>query len=268
MSQTNTIDEVERLTSKLMLEAETMDRQSVQFLVASYYALQDHRIRAAAQMRSLENPSVIFEWIFNQSKKLENQIKRALKKRAESTTMGRAAMGVVGIGPVIAAALEAYIDIEMAPTVGHIWSYAGYNPSMVWHKGIKRPFNADLKVLCWKIGESFVKQANRDGDIYGHLLNKRKDYEIGLNDCGAYESQCAAGLERLRDKKCSQANYYKQGKLPPGHIHSRAKRWAVKLFLAHWHEAAYIEKYGKEPPLPYVFEHVDGHVHRIKNPML
>jgi len=55
------------------------------------------------------------------------------------------------------------------------------------------------------------------------------------------------------------------GKLPPAHIHARAKRWAVKIFLAHWHHVAYMIEYKKAPPKPYSLEHL-GHVHMIEVP--
>ena len=50
---------------------------------------------------------------------------------------------------------------------------------------------------------------------------------------------------------------YSQGRLPPAHIHARAKRYAIKLFLAHLHHKMYMEHYGKEPPLPYAIAHLD-----------
>ena len=37
-----------------------------------------------------------------------------------------------GIGPVIAAGLLANIDIKQAPTVGHIWRFAGLDPTNKW----------------------------------------------------------------------------------------------------------------------------------------
>lgn len=53
-----------------------------------------------------------------------------------------------GIGPVISAGLLAHIDIHRAVTVGHIWRFAGLDPSVKWLKKTKRPWNAGLKVLC------------------------------------------------------------------------------------------------------------------------
>jgi hypothetical protein len=38
----------------------------------------------------------------------------------------------------------------------------------------KRPYNEKLKVLSWKIGESFVKVRNRPQDVYGKIYVERK----------------------------------------------------------------------------------------------
>jgi len=58
---------------------------------------------------------------------------------------------------------------------------------------------------------------------------------------------------------------YSKGILPPAHIHARAKRPIVKLFLSHWHKVAYQVHYGEKPPSPYAIEHL-GHVHEIPVP--
>jgi len=172
----------------------------------------------------------------------------------------------MGIGPVLSAGLLAHIDIEKAPTVGHIWSFAGLVEGQVKQKGVKLPWNADLKVLCWKIGESFVKVSNNPKDIYGHIYAARKGYETAKNEAGDYAQQAE---KILAGKNCGhETEAYKayfQGKLPLAHVHARAKRYAVKLFLAHWHHVAYETKYGTLPPKPYVIS-IKGHADYIAPP--
>jgi hypothetical protein len=53
-------------------------------------------------------------------------------------------------------------------------------------KGQKRPHNAKLKVLCWKIGDSFVKQQSRENDVYGKVYGERKRLELERNDAGLF----------------------------------------------------------------------------------
>lgn len=252
-----------RLSKDLAKAAATLSDDEARFLVDTYYQMQDERMRANAQVRSLgesEEPHLVLQWLATQSQVLENQIKRALDKYSESKPLGEWARSVVGIGPVIAAGLLAHIDMEKAETAGAIWRYAGLDPTMSWEKGKKRPWNASLKTLCWKIGESFVKVCNRPDDVYGKIYAERKEIEAKKNDELAFADQAKAKLEKYNIGKSTDAyKAYSQGKLPAAHIHARAKRYAVKLFLAHYHEMHY-RLQGKEPPVPYPIA-ILGHAH-------
>lgn len=263
------LEPITRLTQDLAKASITLSRQEARFLVDVYYQMQENRKRAVNQARALgesEEPHEVIEWLAAQSYVLEKQVARALDKYSEANPLGRWARGIVGIGPVIAAGLLAHIDIERAPTVGHIWRFAGLNPKDVWEKGQKRPWNAELKTLCWKIGESFVKvKANRE-DVYGKLYQQRKDQETVKNEAGEFADQAAATLERCRIGKTTDAyKHYSAGRLPPAHIHARAKRYAVKLFLSHYHEVGYRLTYGTAPPYPYPIA-ILGHADKIDPP--
>ncbi len=130
------------------------------------------------------------------------------------------------------------------------------------------PWNAALKTLSWKIGESFVKVCNHKDDFYGHLYTERKEQEHAKNEAGEFAAQAADKLKKYKIGKITDAYaYYSVGKLPPAHIHSRAKRYAVKIFLSHYFEAAYRFHYRKEPPAPFPIA-ILGHAHRIRVPGL
>lgn len=125
----------------------------------------------------------------------------------------------------------------------------------------RRPHNAALKTLCWKIGESFVKVSGNDSDVYGKVYNSRKALEQVRNDEGSYADQAATKLERFNIGKTTEAYaHYSTGKLPPGHVHARAKRYAVKLFLSHWQHVAWESEFGEPPPKPYILTQ-PGHAH-------
>ena len=103
----------------------------------------------------------------------------------------------------------------------------------------------------------------------GHGVASRPPWprqEQERNELGLFKDQAERKLETTRIGKDTEAfKWYSQGMLPPAHIQSRAKRYAVKLFLAHWHHVAYEDHYGTQPPKPYVIEH-GGHVHYIAPP--
>lgn len=116
----------------------------------------------------------------------------------------------------------------------------------------RRPWNADFKVLCWKAGDCFVKFSNHPKTYYGRLYKERKAREIVANQNGAFAKQAEQVLATKnfsRDTTAKQA--YEKGQLPDGHIHARAMRYAVKIFLAHWHQVAYETTFNEPAPLPY-----------------
>lgn len=253
---------INKLSRDIASASVTLGQSEARFLVDSYYMMQEQRKRTSNQVMALSGtaePHSVIAWLLEESRSLENQIKRALGKYAEANEVGRRALTVVGIGPVITAGLLAHIDITQAPTVGHIWRYAGLDPTSKWNKGEKRPWNASLKTLCWKIGESFVKVSNKEGAYYGHAYAERKAFEIAKNENCDYSDQAFAIL-KSRPTHAQKATYA-EGKLPDGHIHARAKRYAVKLFLAHLHEVWYRYEYSQAPPLPYPIA-ILGHAHK------
>jgi hypothetical protein len=262
-------EELDSLTAQVKRQATRLGPQEVRFLVDTYYEMQERRKASANQERALtESAEPIalvsyFVWLDAYS---EKKIKQMLQAYAEGKREASWAMSIRGIGPVLAAGLAAHIDISLAPTVGHIWRFAGLDPTLEWGKGEKRPWNAKLKTLCWKIGESFVKVSNRDDDIYGKVYAVRKRLEEERNEAGLFADQAKTKLEKQKIGKTTEAyKAYSKGKLPPAHIHARAKRYAVKLFLAHYHHVAYEVAYGEAPPKPYIMTQ-PGHVHYIAPP--
>lgn len=261
--QTEQLISVERLTRDIAKASTSLTQDEARFLVDAYYTMQKDRIRADNQVAALgdsKEPNSVLAWLSMQSETLENQVKRALDHYSKSDPLGEWARSVVGIGPVLAAGLLAHIDVEMAPTAGHVWRFAGLDPTSKWEKGEKRPHNGNLKTLCWKIGESFVKVKGIDGDVYGKIYDARKAYEHKKNEAREYADQAAATL-KSRPGHAQRATYA-EGRLPDGHIHARAKRYAVKLFLAHYLQIGR-ELKGLPVVLPYPISHL-GHAHLIE----
>jgi len=269
MLDTERLEPFTKLDRDLKKAAQTLTDNEARYLVDAYYAIQGYRIRFGNQIRALSEsgePHEVIRWMFANAEGLENNIKSALNSYSRARTPGIWARSVPGIGPVLASGLLAHIDINQAPTVGHIWSYCGYNPTARWEKGQKRPWNADLKRICYLIGESFIKVQNNPRDHYGKIYVTRKKLEQEANDFFFYADQAAATLQSKRFGKDTEAfKHYSVGKLSPAHVHARARRYAVKFFLAHLQEVWYELETGKKPPNPFVMEHL-GHVDLIKPP--
>lgn len=265
------VEAIRKLTKDERQAAVTLGKDEARFLVDAYYQLQDNRIRSDGQVRSMSKdgePHATLQWLANMNRTLEESIKSALDAYSNASPVGRWMRSQKGIGPVIAAGFLAHLDITKAETAGAFWSFAGLDPRKTWEKGQKRPWNADLKVLTWKLGESFVKVSGSEDAFYGKLYKERKALETERNERGEFADQAAAKLEKYKIGKNTDAyKAYSQGKLPPAHIHARAKRFAVKIFIANLHEVMYKDHYGKEPPLPYAIG-ILGHAHKINPPGL
>lgn len=225
-----------------------------------------------------------FETMNRKEVELKQAIAKWCKNNADPTIAW--ATNNRGVAAISAAGLEALCDMDKAVTYGHLQSYAGFNPLMEWGAGKKRPFNNDLKKLCYNIGQNICKRKGvksamsyEDGKpraitFYGLMYLSRKTYENQKNDRLEYKDQADAKLKRLGkgtvkvadegDIK-SQREYYAAGKLPPGHIDSRAVRWTIKLFLSHWWSVKYWYQNNEVPPVPYPAAHL-GHVHIIPPP--
>jgi hypothetical protein len=254
---------------KVILDGK-LSTENARYLVDTYYQLQDYRLASMGQLRSDgENNDCAMEiitWLADQMETLENQIKGALDKYSMSHPAGVWARSIIGIGPVLAAGLLAHIPLDKTPKVANLWSYAGLNPEMKWEKATIRPYNAKLKVLCWKISESFKKCSSNPNDIYGKLYIERKQLETDRNDAGQYAEQAANILKVKKFSKTTEAyKWLSQGKLPPAQIMARAQRYAVKRFLSHYWDVLYTVETGKEPPLPYAIA-ILGHVDMMPVP--
>lgn len=297
-------DPVAKITKDVKAASVTLGRAEARFLVDRFYMAQDDRKRSGNQFDALEGsgePNVVIAWLYEQDHAMEKQIYRALDAYSGAHPVGTWAREIVGIGPIISAALLAYIDLEpwicakvagdqaaqdnafakpcrassphgpachymRIETVGHTWAFAGLDPTKKWEKGHRRPWNSLLKVLCWKIGESFVKSSGSEGSYYGPIYHARKEYENKKNEAGDYADQARRSLEEKNFRDGTKAKeFYDKGQLPPARIHLRCARYAVKLFLSHWHEVAYVTTFGRLPPRPYALTHL-GHVHEVLVP--
>lgn len=318
-----------RKEMRRLIAQKQVNRSEVRYFVDLYYQLQEYRKAGGNQERaavaSSEPPGEFAKSIQGNLVHTEKSIEKYLGEMAEQTTIGAWARSIVGVGPIISAALLAHIDIKEAPTVGHIWRFAGLDPTAHWigkekakdrigahvKEGIsfdgaipimaieigtkpetlrklatsdrdgeevpltqatltaacaKRPWNAKLKVVCWKLGESFVKSCNNPESFYGTVYKTRKAFEEAKNERGDFADQAAAALAGKRYGKATEAyKAYSVGKLPPAHIHARAKRYAVKLFLSGWHEVAWFAEYGKLPPKPWIMNRPE-HTHLVIPP--
>lgn len=237
-----------KLTKDLRAAAGVMQRNQARYLIGIYLSMQasrkasDQKI-ARMEKRGLMEPHSVLEWASEKSYAVEKQILAAINMFAESEYMGRWAMGIFGVGPVVAAGLLAHIDMNSwkcahvqdqdeipcnpdAPhgpeckhlpiqTAGQIWRFAGFDPTAVWEKGEKRPHNAALKQICYYAGESFIKGCNNPKSVFGKLFKDRKAFEWQRNLSGGNAEQCPKELAKKKFKKSSNAYKWLSGLVDP-----------------------------------------------------
>ena len=307
---TGTLEPLLKLSKDIKDATITLSATEVRFLVDSYYQMQESRKRADNQVRSMAKveedeevePHEVIQWLADNNRSLENSIKNALHHYAKSKELGQWCLSITGIGPVITAGLLAHIDLEKAQTAGAIYRFAGIEPTVKWEKKTKRPWNASLKTLCWKIGESFMKVSTNENDFYGKYYVERKEFEMKKNTAGDYLAQALEKADKVAKTTSAWAWYngcYKSeavdlliegdvppmqwaaklkkydagvgmAMLPPGHITARAKRYATKLFLSHFHSVGRLMS-GLPIVKPWIFSHGENaghgqHVHYIAPP--
>lgn len=244
---------LDRLSKDFKSAAKLMTRHEARFLVDSYYQMQSDRIVTNNRVRSMEKePHILMSWLLQQNHFLEKQVAVSLDIYSDNDPVGKWMRSIMGIGPVLSAGFLAHIDITKAPVCANLWTFAGLDPTVRWEKGQKRPWNPRLKTLCYKAGECFVYVQNKDKDFYGKIFAKRKRREIKLNLEGKFAEQAAEALKRFNYSKETVAyKAYIEGKLPLAHLHARARRYTVKIFLSHVHYVMYVMEFGKEPEMPF-----------------
>jgi hypothetical protein len=260
------------LIDKIIKTYELQETRHVAEAVEIYYDTQKLRIMHSNKLRldppCDEPPSELSQWLRKYLLLGENVMAGKLKKWVlsdRSPAEAKWAYNQVGIGPIIAAGLAAHIDPAKAKTPSAVCKFAGLAPgSDKRTKGKKIPFNSRLKIVCWKAGESFVKVSGKEDAFYGKLYTQFKTDEVSRNENGLYREQAA---RELATKKFSDNDTKKrllEGKLSDGHLHSRAKRRTVKIFLQHyWIEGR--KARGLDVRLPYAIQ-ILGHDGMIDPP--
>lgn len=328
----------ERFGRDVAQAAMLLSPREARYYVDDYYIAQNARLRTENQIRAqkaLGEPYAVASYLLGQKKNYELYLKGLLDWYSKGQPIGIWARSNMGVGPVTSAGLMAHIDITKAPTAGHIWRFAGLDPTVGWIGAAKadalvadmflleknrekwknrklqdgdieriayvinrkpervynllntmgkdrtplpytfgslanimalRPWNARLKVICYHIGNGFMKTHNKDDSFYGKIYEQRKALEIQKNENRDFAEQAERELTNKKySHNTSTYKTLKDGRLSDAHIDARARRYAVKMFLSHYHEMAYRDHYKTDPPAPYIMTKAE-HSHYIAPP--
>lgn len=120
------------LSADLRAAALSLKPHEVRFLVDTYYTMQKQRIRCGNQTIALDKdgePHKVISWLEAHSERLEAVVRSALRVYAEPKPLAQWTVSNCGIKWVLTAGLLGHIDLNKAPTVGHIYRFAGVDPS-------------------------------------------------------------------------------------------------------------------------------------------
>jgi len=262
--------EVEGLVSEYgVLSKEQMEKLAVlRQLVSSYYGIQKVRVAMGNRTMAIvkeygetEHTKMLKD-VYDISEKIEKTIVKYIRSIVKEFPIYTQWLKyVVGVGDVLAAGLIAGIKTPARfSNISKLWHYCGQHvvdgeaPSR--QRGAKVDWNPFMRTLCWKLGESFVKTKGFYRSAYDRFRGEeeRKNEEgiiRPIDKCVGYIPRDDKVVEIVGDKPLTKSKIEKLKKMgyaelrvgmTKAHIHARAKRKTVKLFLAHlWHKWREIE---------------------------
>lgn len=255
----------------------------MKLLVSTYYALQKERIQTVLRIKALERSGIaksraedLHEHMDKELLRIERWIAGKIEDRLEGNDIYNAWLKhVPGVGPILAAGLISVIDpISEVEKPSSLWKYAGQDvvdgkaPKRV--RGQKVTWNPFFRTLCWKLGDSFVKAGGYYRKVYDKARAKedsKAPFKVPIEHAQGYLLAENVGNIK-KGEMIGRENFSKFRKQAKGreevlvtltdlHKFNRAKRKAVKLFIAHlW--AIWRDLDGLSVRVPYVVEKL-GH---------
>lgn len=160
---------------------------------------------------------------------------------------------VKGVGSENIAKVVGMIDITRCDTPSSLWKFCGYavenGVAPKRTRGKKLSYNSQLRSLSWRLASSLVRAR---GKFYDYYLKEKDKY---------YQSYTSKGIQIVRATSLPKEKgkrYEPENVLSEGHVHNRALRKMIKLFLASlwvvWREAA-----GLPVTKPYAIEKLGHH---------
>lgn len=192
------------------------------------------------EMKIPDDFTILLENLEEQEKKYSKEIKNLLEGKGEKTTLALDNQNsyvtpypiydwlknIKGISHILSAKLIAYININNSPTVSCLWYYCGQAPQCKKTKGKKANWHQDLKMSCFQISDSFMKQRT---PVYRDIYDVEKVKQLKLMEKVKKKSKGFTKIKDLAPKS-------------KGHAHKKALRKSVKSFLKdYWVEAKRLE---------------------------
>lgn len=146
---------------------------------------------------------------------------------------------IKGISHLLSAQLIAYIDINKFRQVASLWHYCGMHVNNETHqapkrsKGNKIDWNPTMRMICYKISDSFIKQRTPK---YREIYDVEKAKQLILLEETKLFKKTKGSLSKSKSKEvqtnsCVNTIVILSAPQSLGHADNRARRKAVKEFL-------------------------------------
>lgn len=218
------------------------NQRSMRDIVSAYYRMQSERSILSAHSDKLQESEYNHD-VLNRVSDVFVSIEDSLYPLFETFSLqykvGQWALLHSGITPVFVAGLISNIDISKAYNVSSVYRYCGIDPSLTYVKGSKVLWNADLKSLVWKIGQSISKCTTSKNSFYVDLYHQNRTSCQQINLSGGYSHKAKDILTNRNIKNTAIRRKLESGFLPDVYIDAQARKFVVKIFLAHFHTVWY-----------------------------
>jgi len=226
----------------------------LRMLVTEYNRVQKTRIIYDNTMRGFSHIEMKVPIFFQEQSKELNRYEKLLSKKIKLFLEGKDHMvtenhingvfpiyswlkSIKGVGHLLSAQLISYIDIKKFRQVSSLWHYSGMHVNNGIaprrSKGNKIDWNPQMRMICYKISDSFIKQRTPK---YREIYDKEKEKQLKLLDEATTTKKTSRVLPKSKRKKeeTIQDMNTTFNLSPPqskGHADMRARRKAVKEFL-------------------------------------
>jgi len=180
--------------------------------------------------------------VHNKAEQYEKEYQKLMNEFVEEEPIyQKFLLHIKGISAILSANLiKEFGYCENAQHISSLWKYCGMDvingKAPVRKKGEKLGFNTKLRTMVWKISDSFVKQRT---PFYRNIYDKEKARQVKMLDnflegLSKEDKKKFNKIDKRDEKRKFVSNVDAKAPVSLMNADLRAKRKAVKIFLAHY----------------------------------
>lgn len=186
-------------------------RAELRFLVETYLAVQQHRVKAKNRLKGITRawavPATIIQehsdWVDERMLRAEHELQTKIEALLKHMPIWTEWLqNVRGVGPILAGGLIAWIDPMKFDTVSKVWRFAGLavvdGAAEHYKAGEPAHFVRSLRTHCWKLATSFVKNGDGYRQIYDQERHRLAQYGLFAKGVAANAGHAYQGFNEAK----------------------------------------------------------------------